>query len=90
MQLTIDGGGQQRSDNLSLSLLVFVQETLETVEDCTAKHKRLSLIHHGHEQHHDGWSVDRRREISLLSDEFGRFNVLVHWLSLTWVGLKER
>lgn len=56
---TIDGGGQQCCHNLPLSFLVFVEETLETVQDSTAKHKRLSLIHHGHEQHHNGWSVRR-------------------------------
>lgn len=61
MSLTIDGGGKQRRDNLPLALLVFVEETLETVEDCTSKHKRLSLIHHGHEQNNDSWSAEQWR-----------------------------
>lgn len=52
--LTIDGGGQQRGHNLPLAFLVFVEETLEAVEDSATEHKRLPLVHHRHEKHHDG------------------------------------
>lgn len=62
MTLTIDGGGQQGSHDLPLAFLVFVQETLEAVKDRTAKHERLPLVDHGHEQHHDGWSVRNTEE----------------------------
>ena len=53
--LTIDGGGQQGGHDLALALLVPVEEALETVEHGAAQHKRLPLVHHGHQQHHDGW-----------------------------------
>lgn len=64
--LTINGGGQQCSNYLPLAFLVFIEETLKTVKDRTAKHKWLSLIYHGHEQHHNGWSVGTwRREVTI-------------------------
>lgn len=52
--LTIYGGRQQCGHNLSLALLVLIEEALEAVEHSTAQNKGLPLVHHGHEQHHDG------------------------------------
>lgn len=88
---TINGGGQQRSYNLPLAFLVLVEETLETVEDCTTKHKWLSLIHHGHEQHHDGWSTDTQKSKTktVASVVYWRFNVSGVWSCLTAVDLRE-
>lgn len=94
ISLTVDGGGQQRSHNLPLAFLVFVEETLETIEDRAAKHEGLSLIHHGHEKHHDGWSANTRNEgtegeeIALVHGDGER--IFRPWPCLTSGGLKER
>lgn len=60
--LTIDGWRQKRGHNLPLAFLVLVEETLEAVKDGAAEHKRLPLVYHGHEQHHDGRPANRHRE----------------------------
>ena len=54
-ELTVDGGGQQGGHDLPLALLVPVEEALEAVEHGAAQHEGLALVHHGHQQHHDGW-----------------------------------
>ena len=57
VRLTINGGRQQGGHDLPLALLVLIEEALEAVEHGTAQHERLPLVHHGHQQHHDGWPV---------------------------------
>ena len=60
--LTVNGGGQQGGHDLPLALLVPVEEALEAVEHGAAQHKRLPLVHHRHQQHHDGGPGGSRRE----------------------------
>lgn len=59
---TVNRGGQERGDDFSLSFLVFVQKALEAVENSTAQHERLPLVHHGHQQHYDGRPVGKARK----------------------------
>lgn len=58
---TVNRGWQERGDDFSLSFLVLVQKALEAVENGTAQHERLPLVHHGHQQHYDGrpWWIRR-------------------------------
>lgn len=54
---TVNSGWQERGDDFSLSFLVFVQKALEAVENSTAQHEGLPLVHHGHQQHYYGRPV---------------------------------
>lgn len=84
--LTVDGGGQQRGHDLRLALLVLVQETLEAVEHRAAEHERLPLVHHGHEQHHDGRSAGNTEQ--KLTARLPARELPVR--RLTWGGLRGR
>ena len=55
--LTISSSRQKSGYNLLLTYVILVQETLETVEHSTAQYIGLLLIHHGHQQDYNGWSV---------------------------------